>query len=304
MASAPDDEIEQLRERAALLRKQLQVQTSTLLSAESTRRLLSEDPLRDAATKRKLLKLCDAHDAHKQHSLYRAGASVTAFRVCDPDPNAVDGGRVLGLRFDVMMGAQFLRPYYVLLNRDSDRARPSARSKSKTQASGNSYRDADSPLRIHRHTVPPAIPLGGLATRYLGATQYAPSGPVSPDLYGFARATRQAIVRYHNRLAVIGDLRRSVQQAASRAAAEAARNRVELDPSSLLANVSGADAEAKQIRFDWADGRTGRLVLNDDGDIQKLVVIGATGARDRAAAQALLAGKKTATDLVQHMSGT
>ncbi|CAK7201986.1 hypothetical protein SEUCBS139899_004702 [Sporothrix eucalyptigena] len=302
MASTPDDEIEQLREQAAQLRKQLQVQTSTLLSAESTRRLLSDEPLRDSATKKNLLKLCDAHDAHKQQSLYRAGASVTAFRVRDPDPNAFDGGRVLGLRFDVMMGAQFLRPYYVLLNRNSGQARAGARSRA--QATGNKNTESEGPLRVHRHTVPPSIPLGGIATRYLGATQYMPSGPKSPDLYTFARATRRALIRYHNRLAVIGDLRRNVQQAATKAAADAASNGVELDPSDLLADVSGADAEAKQIRFDWADGRTGRLLLDDDGDIQKLVVIGVTGARDRTAARTLLAGEKTAMGLVQRMSGT
>lgn len=286
------------------------MQTSTLLSAGSTRRLLGEDARRDAATKQKLLKLCDAHDAHKQQSIYRAGASVTAFRVRDPDPNAVDGGRVLGLRFDIMMGAQFLRPYYVLLNRDSDRAGRGALSRaqaggSTADADTGTDTNADGPLRVHRHTVPPSVPLGGLATRHLGATQYAPSGPKSPDLYAFARAVRRALVRYHNRLAVIGDLRRSVQKNASAAVAEAAGSGGgQIDTSNLLADVSGADAEAKQVRFDWADGRTGRLVLDDDGDIQKMVVIGATGARDRAAVRALLAGEKTAMGLVRRMSGT
>ncbi|CAK7274984.1 hypothetical protein SEPCBS57363_006444 [Sporothrix epigloea] len=284
MASTLDDEIESLRVR------------------ESTRRMLSDEPLRDASTKKKLLQLCDAHDAHKQQSLYRAGSSVTAFRVRDPDPNAVDDGRVLGLRFDIMMAAQFLRPYYVLLNRDHSQSRPNTREQTQFAANGKDVTDA--PLRVHRHTLPPAIPLSGLATRHLGATQYASSGPKSPDLYGFARATRRALVRYHNRLAVIGDLRRSVQQTASKTVAEAASNGVELDPSSLLADVSGADAEAKQIRFDWADGRTGRLVLNDDGHIQKMVVIGATSARDRAAVRALLADEKTATGLVRRLSGT
>ncbi|CAK7271060.1 hypothetical protein SEPCBS119000_004407 [Sporothrix epigloea] len=302
MASTLDDEIELLRERAAGLRKQLQVQTSTLLSAESTRRMLSDEPLCDASTKKKLLKLCDTHGAQKQQGLYRAGASVTAFRVRDPDPNAVDEGRILGLRFDIVVGAQFLRPYYVLLNRDRDRTGPGARKENRSAASDK--QDTNEPLRIHRHTVPPAIPLSGLATRHLGATQNASANPKSPDLYGFARATRQALVRYHNRLAVIGDLRRSVQGTASNAVAEAARNGVELDTSSLVADVSGADAEAKQIRFDWADGRTGRMVLNDDGDIEKMVVIGASSARDRAAVRALLAGEKTATGLIRRMSGS
>lgn len=304
-----DDEIDELRERgrfaclgdgrrsetaladhhtASRLRKQLQVQVSTLLSAESTRRLLNDDPPRDAATKKKLLALCDAHDAHKQQGLYRAGASVTAFRVRDPDPNAVDGGRVLGLRFDVMLGAQFLRPYYVLLNRDRTRHGPR---RSASRAS------ADGPLRVHRHTLPPSVPLGGLATRHLATAQDA------PDLYAFARGTRHALVRYHNRLAVIGDLRRNVQHAAAKAAADAAAGGVALDLSTILADVSGADAEAKHIRFDWADGRTGRLVLDDDGDIQKMFVIGATGASDRAAVRALLGDEKTAMGLVQRMSG-
>ncbi|EPE05268.1 cenp-o kinetochore centromere component [Ophiostoma piceae UAMH 11346] len=269
-----DDEIEQLRERAAALKKQLQVQTSTLLSAPSTRRLISENRSSSTRAAKKLLKLCDSHDAHKQQSLYRAGAAVTAFRVRDPDPNAVDGGRVLGLRFDIMIGAQFLRPYYILLNRDDG-----------PKKSG---------LRIHRHTVPPAVPLAGLATRHLSKT--GTGAEDDDDLYAFARAVRRAIVRYHNRLAAIGDLRRGVQKAAFEGDGEIDTDRP--------IDVSGADAEAKQIRFDWADGRTGRLIIDDDGDIEEMVVIGATGTRDRAAARALLGNETTALGLVRRISGT
>ncbi len=274
------------------------MQTSTLLSAASTRRLLTDSGRRGDATRKKLLALCDTHDSHKQQSLYRAGASVTAFRVRDPDPNAVDGGRVLGLRFDVMMAAQFLRPYYVLLNRDDD-----------DKSRNASLPSAPSRLRIHRHTIPSAVPLGGLAARHLGATRRrsasapnAAESPIAPasDLYAFARALRRALVRYHNRLAVIGDLRRSVQ--ARTAAAAPIGDQTDHQPNQPI-DVSGADAEAKHVRFDWADGRTGRLLLDDDGAIEQMVVIGATGARDRAAARALLAGETTATGLVRRMSG-
>ena len=37
-----------------------------------------------------------------QQCLYRTVNPVTAFKVLDPDPNAVDDGHVLGLRFEVM----------------------------------------------------------------------------------------------------------------------------------------------------------------------------------------------------------
>ena len=197
---------------------------------------------------------------------------MTAFRVRDPDPNAVDGGRVLGLRFDIMIGAQFLRPFYILLNRDDG-----------PKKSG---------LRIHRHTVPPAVPLAGLAARHLSKA----GAEEDDDLYAFARAVRRAIVRYHNRLAAISDLRRGVQKAAFEGSGEIDTDRP--------IDVSSADAEAKQIRFDWADGRTGRLIIDDDGDIEEMVVIGASGTRDRAAARVLLGNEKTALGLVGRMSGT
>ncbi|EFW99153.1 hypothetical protein CMQ_5574 [Grosmannia clavigera kw1407] len=290
MSATLDDEIEQLRERAALLKKQLRVHASTLLSARPTRELLSDGNTGDDKVRKQLLELCDAHVAHKQQCLYRAGASVTAFRVRDPDPNAVDGGRVLGLRLDVMMGAQFLRPYYVLLHRDSSRQPTQKRQQQQQPQQPQAQR-----LRIHRHTVPPCIPLSGLAARYLEGTAAVPAGAgvSGPDLYGFVRALRRALVRYHNRLAVIGDLRRAVQQ---RSADDSESH------DTALADVSGADTEAKQIRLDWADNRTGRLVMDDSGNIQQLVVIGATGIRDRAAARALLAGETTALGLVRRLA--
>ncbi|OAA61614.1 Centromere protein Cenp-O [Niveomyces insectorum RCEF 264] len=310
MASQLDDEIEQLRDRAATLQKQLQVQISSLLSTDSVQQLLREDSYDDgvsADSKKRLNDLCASYATHKQQSLYRAGSSITAFRVRDPDPNAVDGGRVLGLRLDIMMGAQFLRPYYVLLNRDVNQRR----TRSRPQQDGTSK--ASGPLRVHRHTVPPSIPLAGLATRYLGtpsrissssSSSSSPSQAASPDLYGFARALRRALVGYHNRLAVIGDLRRAVQQQTSaNAAAESTSGDADsVQNSKALVDVSGADAEAKQIRLDWTDGRTGRLILDDDGDIQNLVVIGTAGVRDRVAARELLAGETTAMGLVRRLN--
>lgn len=43
---------------------------------------------------------------HDQQCLYRMGAGATMFEVEDPDPYAVDGGRVLGVRIEVCVGGR------------------------------------------------------------------------------------------------------------------------------------------------------------------------------------------------------
>lgn len=82
------------------------------------------------------------------------------------------------------------------------------------------------------------------------------------DLPRFARELRREIVRYHNRAGVIGEMGRAADEATGEAEMEAAD----------LVSVTAADAQAKHVELGWADGRTGRLVMNDDGEIEKMVV--------------------------------
>lgn len=247
---------------ATSLRKQLQIQCSTILSSASTSRLIqsassSSSPTtgrrRDQASHptSKLGTRSTQQQAYMQQCIYRISAPITSFKVRDPDPNAVDGGHVLGLRFEVMSRGQFLRPYYVMLNR------PYAGSKH---------------LRVHRHTVPPAVPLAGLAARHLPAPSSRARGQddagAGQNLHRFVRTLRREIVRYHNRLGVSADLRRRLGlhgQSGQRALPNA------------LVEVGIADIEAKQINLAWADDRTGRLVMNDDGKVVKFVVYGREG---------------------------
>lgn len=202
-----------------------------------------------------------------QQCIYRISAPVTSFKVRDPDPHAVDQGHVLGLRFEVMSRGQFLRPYYVMLNRPYP---------------GSKY------VRVHRHTVPPAVPLAGLAARYLPAPFSRGRGPQDDGagaaaaveaaatttasgqkLDRFVRTLRREIVRYHNRLGVSADLRRRLGLHGDGAAQNALPN--------ALVEVGIADIEAKQINLTWADERTGRLVMDDDGKVIKFVVFGVEG---------------------------
>ena len=272
------------------LKRDLQLHTTTLLASEPVRDLLRrEDP--DLAAR------ADEQEAHRQQCLYRACATATMFRVRDPDPHAVDGGAVLGVRVEVMSRARFIRPYFVMLNRP--------------------YAAAGHPraLRVHRHTVPPCVPLAALAARYLpapgtsrkrvrddddggsdedgdGRAASSTSGGSKQDLPRFVRALRRELVRYHNRVAVIGDLRKAAglegKRRKSREAAAAA-DEEEKDPASSIVDVSAADAEAKQIRIEWGDGKSGRLVMNDEGEVLKMVVQGANG-QDREAVRQFLGG--------------
>ena len=173
-----------------------------------------------------------------------------------------------------MLRGQFLKPYYVMLNR------PYANS---------------THLRIHRHTLPPAVPLAGLSARHLPPPSTRPEGdgpPRQQDLDRFVRALRREIVRYHNRMGVSADLRRGV-------GLHLAREEEDLGPNDIV-EVGIADIEAKQITLTWADERSGRLVMDDDGKVVKLVVCGDQG-RDWETARELRGGNDRIEDVVKQL---
>ncbi|KAF5017834.1 hypothetical protein F66182_10205 [Fusarium sp. NRRL 66182] len=247
-----DQELADLKARAAALREELKIEASTILSATSTQSILSKSKniysSRNAPSSHdSLVKESDRQKAYFQQCLYRTCSCVTAFKIHDPDPNAVDAGHILGLRFEVMSKGQFMRPYYVMLNR------PYFNSKN---------------VRIHRHTLPPAIPLTGLAARHLPAPRPESDDPPRQNLDRFVRTLRREIVRYHNRLGVSADLRRSLGLHERRGDT--------IMPDDIV-DVGIADIEAKQIRFSWADDRSGRVVMDNDGKVVKLMMFGREG---------------------------
>ncbi|KAL2180828.1 Cenp-O kinetochore centromere component-domain-containing protein [Thermothelomyces heterothallicus CBS 202.75] len=304
MASNLDDEIEELQARVATLKRHLRIHASTLITAPSTRQLLSSAPLdkpttaltlpthsnkdqpqKEGQTRQALLTDALAQQqAHAQQCLYRACATLTTFRARDPDPRAVDGGAILGLRIEVFSRSRFLRPYYVLLNRPFPGSRH---------------------LRVHRHTLPACIPLAGLAWRYLPPPRPSEDGEDGgmgrgkrrQDLARFARALRREVVRYHHRLGVVADLRKA---AGIGRAGQGEEGDLE-GPSNRLVEIAPADAEAKQLTIEWADGRTGRLVMGDDGEIVKLVVLGENG-WDREAGRDLLGGAVRVEDVAKRLA--
>lgn len=72
-------------------------------------------------------------------------------------------------------------------------------------------------------------------------------------------------------------------------------------PENRLVDITPADPEAKQLTIEWADGRTGRLVMGDDGEIVRLVVLGENG-RDREAGRDLLGGAVRVDEVVKRLA--
>jgi central kinetochore subunit Mal2/MCM21 len=132
-------------------------------------------------------------------------------------------------------------------------------------------------LRVHRHTIPPCIPLSSLASQYLPVPKA--SGEVlkakKQDLQLFMRAIRREVVGYHNRTSVIKTLRKEFKLDDDASVSKKGKGREK-----VIVDISAADAEAKQVRIEWVDGRIGRCVVGDGGEVIKCVVIGDEG-RDR-----------------------
>lgn len=245
----------------------------------------------------------------------------------DPDPNAVDGGAVLGLRIEVFARGRFMRPYYVLLNRPfaegrnhgggqsgkgSEKGNNGKEKSGRSRKGGTGGRYANW-LRVHRHTIPPCVPISGLAARYLPAPPSREEEGREQDLAKFARRLRRELVRYHHRLATITDLRRAIL-AESESKQQQDEQQQEKPPNKIQ-DITPADAEAKQITIEWEDGQTGRLVMGDDGEIVQVVALngggggggggqqggGSGSGRDREVVRELVGGAKRVEDVVRRL---
>ncbi|KAL3426921.1 CENP-o kinetochore centromere component [Phlyctema vagabunda] len=281
-----DQEISDLQSQIAELKSQRKRQVTNIISSRTSQSIL--DRLRaPEATKTKkhpndqnplktsLLENAKSQAELDQLCLYRTCAGVTTFKIQDPDPNAVGEGSVLGIRIEVGTTGKFIRPYYIMLNKP--------------------YPDV-SLFRVHRHTVPARIPLATLSTRYLPAPKMdgtTITKSKKQDLLRFVRTLRKHIIAYHNRETTVKRMRKEflLDEKASRKGKE--QNKVIVD-------ISVADGEAQHIRIEWADGKIGRCIVNDQGKVEKCVVIGEDG-RDRETERRVLGGDQSMEGIAQRL---
>lgn len=136
--------------------------------------------------------------------------------------------------------------------------------------------------------MPPCIPLDDLARRYLAEPKAVDDGKAGKagkkqDLRRFTRELRREVVGYHNRISTIKSLRKEFKLDEKVSRKGKGREKV-------IEDISAADAEAKQVRIEWVDGRIGRAVVDEKGDVKRCVVIGEDG-RDRETERRVVGGR-------------
>ncbi|PSN58727.1 hypothetical protein BS50DRAFT_595214 [Corynespora cassiicola Philippines] len=238
---------------------------------------LSQCPVAHDSRRRSALHLAHAQRARNTENAYRACAGLTAFKVQDPDPNAVDAGRVLGVRVNVPVPGGFAEMYYVLLNR------------------GEGGR-----LRVHRHTVPACVALALLVQRWLGGGE-GKGG--EQDLVRFGRTLRRELVGWHLRKEVV----RKLREEAGLKDGDGDQKEEESHSVGVVLNAfvsddedeedddeaewqSGpvriidieADMGVREVKVSWSDGRVGIMKVTKDSEIDRVVVSDQHGSRDMA----------------------
>jgi central kinetochore subunit Mal2/MCM21 len=197
----------------------------------------------------------------------RATAGITAFRVKDPDPHAVNGGRVLGVRFDVFSTSKraFEKPYYVFLVR--------AKSEGEEDQNNRPHVGADAPdeeWRVHRHTIPSAIPVAMLVRRYLplsAAAREEDAGAerdgrslmnLRQDLGAFVRAVRKQLVGMVRRRDVLQALEKTCVSSSTQ--------------TGLATQMEIVDGVGREIELSLRDGAVLRFRIDMGGELVEKAV--------------------------------
>jgi central kinetochore subunit Mal2/MCM21 len=262
--------VESLRHRRSLL-------ANTLLSKRKVQNRLRH--ARSTASASSLPIISNALDqvetqaAANLSNLYRTCSGATAFRVRDPDPNAVDSGNVFGIRIDVFSTSErrFITPYYVLLNHPET--------------------DSDA-LKIHKHTIPPFIPVQQLATRYLpipDPSTQSSDPATAQNLPAFLRALRRELVSHHKRLAALEALKTGLRSKST---------------SKML------DPSGKGFEIELSDGSVAQVTLSREGKIENAAVrsrtqvgelLPAVGRRQRETESIILGGNGRIEELFDRL---
>ena len=281
-AEALDSDISDLKERLAILKAHRANLSSILLSHPHLPARLEQRPVPNERKRRNAAKLAQKQANRNLENIYRACAGVTAYKVKDPDPYAVDDGNVLGVRIDVSVGPRFVETYHVLLNR------PNA--------------DNKTILKIHKHTIPPCIPLQALAKKWLPMARKSAGQAPEQDLVEFGRRLRRELVGWHMRVDALKALRKEAHvdeqnTKGERATEEPAMGRilnafVSDDEESSDEDASSeqndhahfthfeADAAVREITVTWSNGRVGMFKVTKDGEVDKAIVREKDGTRN------------------------
>lgn len=283
---ALDTEISEIHARMASLKARRANLASILLSQPHLQAQLDQRPVTHERKRRSAAKAAEKQSKRNLENVYRACAGVTAYKVKDPDPCAVDNGNVLGVRIEVSTGGRFIETYHVLFNR------PNAQHKNM--------------LKVHKHTIPPCIPLQPLVHKWLPMARRDAEATTEQNLVKFGRSLRKELVSWHLRLEAVRKLRAEaglkddiVRPSEERIAPtigkvlnafmsdneeseedEGEQSGLRNGPSKIV-DIE-ADAAVAEINITWSTGMAGIMIVTTDGQVEKAVVRSRDGTRDSA----------------------
>ena len=231
----------------ASLRTRKRHLSRALLSSSSTPKRLKS--ARDTAGRATALKAAGKQSVKNTYQLHHYCAGTTAFRVHDPDPHAIDDGKVLGVRIDVNTHGQFVEPYYLFLHKVDDEN-----------------------LKLHKHTIPVHIPLTSLVTKYLENER-------PQQLECLVKDVRRELVAWHKRIAIVDSLRREIGlgPASNRDRDEDTMSEDESVQDGTvhgrpdIKKIINLDIPVREVQISWRNGAEARLCIDKDGIISKVV---------------------------------
>lgn len=214
---------------------------------------------------------------------------MTSFPFTDPSPECQALNPLLGVRFDIcQQDGRYTKPYYLFCRRISASSQE---------------------LRIHRHTIPPLVPIHDYEKQYLpladegyGGSEDSfsngeHSGSRSQNLHALIKCVRRDLVSWKLRVDAIELVRDHLGLPPTKHNGEEGQNtegEVERESETTRdTEMSDEDFEssgkfgvrqleicnldASQVRILWADDRVGRFVLSPEGGIVKVAVFNGDG---------------------------
>lgn len=276
-----EDDIHELRARITTLRAHRANLASVLLSQPSlSTRLQTSIGATPDNSLSKAYRLIAEQQKRNTENIYRSCAGVTAYKVLDPDPHAINNGNILGISIDVSLGGKNIDTYHILLNSvEQDDA-------------GNKL------LRIYKHTIPPCIPLQQLARRWLPDADEKQRR--QQDLVRFGKILRKELVSWHLRVQAVEKMRKEAEldkQQKDVVTETVAGGTVlnafvsddeessDIEADDRIAKTNRiveieSDTAVRQIIMTWSDRRTAILNVTKDGRVEKAVCRTKKGRRD------------------------
>jgi len=171
-------------------------------------------------------------------STTRTISGLTAFRVKDPDPNAIGEGNILGVRLDVYSRRRrgFQAPYFIF------------------------FQELDEGLlKLHQHTIPAFVQLRPLLRRYMstsGEDDDASTGDgKQQNLAGFVRAVRKDLVAWIRRSDAVEKLKNEAASLSS--------------GNFRIKSVISNDPGSSELELELYNGALVRIKLASTGAIAK-----------------------------------